>query len=104
MILHVVTFTFRADVTSDELDAVDDALASLPGRIDALRSYSHGRDLRLRDGTGDYAVVALVDDPEGLVAYLEHPDHRAAVQRCIQPLVVTRQTVQIESDPRSARH
>jgi hypothetical protein len=95
MILHVVTFTFRDDVTDEQLDAADEALARLPGRIDALRSYSHGRDLRLRPGTGDYAVVALVDDEDGLTAYLDHPDHEEAVRTAVTPLVLTRQAVQI---------
>lgn len=97
MILHVVTFTFRDDVTDEQLDAVDEALGRLPDRVEALRSYSHGRDLRLRQGTGDYAVVALVDDEEGLTAYLEHPDHVEAVQTAVSPLVLSRQAVQIST-------
>ena len=99
MILHVVTFTLRDDVTDPQLDAVDAALAELPARIAALRSYSHGRDLGLRSGNGHYAVVALVDNAEGLVGYLDHPDHVRAVQTHLQPLLVTRQAVQIETGP-----
>jgi hypothetical protein len=99
MILHVVTFTFRDDVTSPQVDAVDAALAELPGRIGELRSYSHGRDLGLRTGNGNYAVVAVVDDAEGLAGYLDHPDHVRAVQTYVQPLTVTRQAVQIQGGP-----
>ena len=99
MILHVVTFAFRDDVSSEQVDAADAALAELPGRIPALRSYSHGRDMGLRSGNGDYAVVALVDDADGLAGYLDHPEHVRAVQTYVQPLVVTRQAVQIETVP-----
>ena len=100
MILHVVTFTFRDDVTDQQLDAVDEALGRLPSRIDALRSYSHGRDLGLRQGTVDYAVVALVDDEEGLITYLDHPEHVEAVRSAVTPLVLTRQAVQITAATR----
>jgi hypothetical protein len=99
MILHVATFTLRDDVTTTQLDAIDAALAALPARIAALRSYSHGRDLGLRSGNGDYAVVALVDDADGLAGYLDHPEHVRAVQTYVQPLVVTRQAVQIGTVP-----
>jgi len=95
VILHAVTFTFRDDITGEQLDALDAALSDLPGRIPALRAYHHGRDLRLREGTGDYAVVAFVDDPDGLTAYLEHPAHVHAVQTYAQPLTVSRQAVQM---------
>jgi hypothetical protein len=95
MILHAVTFTFRDDVTTEQLDALDAALAALPGQVDALRRYHHGRDLGLRPGTGDYAVAAYVDDEAGLTAYLDHPAHVAAVQAHVQPIVVSRQAVQL---------
>jgi hypothetical protein len=98
MILHVVTFTFRDDVSSEQVDAADAALAELPGRIPALRSYSHGRDLGLRSGNAGYAVVAQVDDAEGLAAYLDHPEHVRAVRTHLQPLLGTRQAVQIDTE------
>jgi hypothetical protein len=100
MILHVVTFSFRDDVSAADIDAVDQALAPLRQAIDALRSYSYGRDLGLRPGTGDYAVVALVDDAEGLAAYLEHPAHVQAVADRLTPLVLSRQAVQIQTEGR----
>ena len=100
MILHVVTFTFRDDVSAGAIDAVDEALAQLPHIIDELRDYSYGRDMGLRPGTGDYAVVALVDDAEGLTAYLEHPAHVKAVTERLTPLVLSRQAVQIQTQGR----
>jgi hypothetical protein len=54
----------------------------------------------LRPGTGDYAVVALVDDAEGLTAYLEHPAHVKAVTERLTPLVLSRQAVQIQTEGR----
>jgi hypothetical protein len=45
-------------------------------------------------------VVALVDDEDGLTAYLDHPDHVEAVRTAVTPLVRTRQAVQISSGTR----
>jgi len=45
-------------------------------------------------------VVALVDDEEGLAAYLDHPEHVEAVQSAVTPLVLTRQAVQITAATR----
>jgi hypothetical protein len=45
-------------------------------------------------------VVALVDDEEGLTAYLDHPEHVEAVQSAVTPLVRTRQAVQITAATR----
>jgi hypothetical protein len=97
MIVHVVTFTFQDDVSAEQLDAIDAALRELPDRIEGLRSYLHGRDLRLREGTVDYAVVAVVDDADGLAGYLDHPAHVRAVQTYVMPVTVARQAVQIET-------
>ena len=97
MIVHVVTFAFRDDVSAEQLDAIDAALEELPGRIEGLRNYLHGRDLRLREGTGDYAVVAVVDDTDALAGYLDHPAHVHAVQTYVVPVTQSRQAVQMET-------
>jgi len=95
VILRCVTFTFAEDTTPEQVEAVTLALARLPAQIPSLLRYVHGPDLRLRDGTGDYAVAAWVADAEGLAAYLDHPAHVSTVGTVVAPLIASRQAVQI---------
>ncbi len=95
MILHCVTFTFGDHTTPEQVEAVTVALARLPAQIPSLLRYEYGPDLRLRDGTGDYAVAAWVADVEGLAGYLDHPAHVATVGTVLAPLIASRQAVQI---------
>ncbi len=96
MIMHLVTFTWRPDVTNDDVVAVIEGLTSLQAQIPELLSYSFGPDLGLREGNADFAVAAVLDSPESLPAYLDHPEHVRILKEFIAPLIASRQAVQIE--------
>ena len=96
MIMHLVTFNWRPDVTNDDVVAVIEGLSSLPAQIPELLSYRFGPDLGLREGNADFAVAAVVESPETLPGYLDHPEHARIVKELIAPLIATRQAVQIE--------
>lgn len=96
MILHLVTFSWRPDVTNDDVVAIIEGLSSLPGQIPELLSYSFGPDLGLREGNADFAVAAVLESPETLPAYLGHPEHVRIIDKFIAPLIATRQAVQIQ--------
>ncbi len=94
--MHLVTFTWRPDVTNDDVVAVIEGLTSLPAQIPELLSYSFGPDLGLREGNADFAVAAVLDSPESLPAYLDHPEHVRILKEFIAPLIASRQAVQID--------
>lgn len=96
VLMHLATFSWRDAVTNDDVLAVIEGLTSLPGQIPELLSYNFGPDLGLRDGNADFAVAAVLDSPEALLTYLEHPAHVRVLAELIAPLVATRQAVQIE--------
>lgn len=96
VIMHLATFTWRPDVTNDDIVAIIEALTSLPDQIPELISYSFGPDLGLRDGNADFAVAAVLANPQSLPAYLDHPEHVRILREFIAPLMATRQAVQIE--------
>jgi len=100
--MHLATFTWRPDVTNDDVVAVLEGLSSLPDQIPELRSYSFGPDLGLRDGNADFAVAAVLESPETLPSYLDHPEHMRILKEIIAPLIATRQAVQIELPPETA--
>jgi len=96
VILHLVTFTWRPGASNDDVVAIIEALTSMPGHIPELLSYSFGPDLGLRQGNADFAVAAVLESPQTLPAYLDHPEHVRIIEEFIAPLMATRQAVQIE--------
>jgi len=101
VILHLVTFSWRPDVTNDDVAGVIEGLSSLPDQIPELLSYRFGPDLGLREGNADFAVAAVLDSSESLTAYLDHPEHVRIVQAVLAPLIASRQAVQLEIPPDS---
>lgn len=78
MVRHVVLLTFQPNTPRADVDAVADALRTLPGRIPELRGYDVGVDLGLAGadgGNADLSIVADVDDVAGYEAYRDHPYH-----------------------------
>lgn len=57
MIMHVVTFVWAENVTSEEINEVCSALEGLPPKIPALQSYRFGPDAGLRTGNGLRAMA-----------------------------------------------
>ncbi|MGE3621263.1 MAG: Dabb family protein [Acidimicrobiia bacterium] len=96
MIRHVVVFRFAEGVDAAAASAaIGERLGRLPALIPQLRRYAFGPDLGLVEGNGDYAVVADVADADDWAAYLDHPEHRAAVAEAIRPVVAERVAVQV---------
>jgi hypothetical protein len=55
-----------------------------------------GANLGLNRGNFDFAVAADFDDVDGYVAYRDHPEHRAIVEKFIRPIAGERAAVQYE--------
>ena len=96
MIRHIALFTFTDDVTDEDVLAIDEGLAGLPGVIDEILSYSFGRDLGLGDGTYDYAVVGDFKSAEDFRTYSAHPEHVRVVATCVKPILKNVVRVQME--------
>lgn len=94
MFRHVLLLTMRDDADDTQVNALVDALRSLPAQIPEIVSYRTGRDLGLRDDTADVAIVGEYADEAAWRAYLAHPTHRAVVTDHVEPLVAHRQSVQ----------
>jgi hypothetical protein len=94
---HVVLFRFVDGVTPDQVAAIEEGLAALPGRIPQIRSYRFGRDLGLNNRNAGFGLVAEFDSVDDFVTYRDHPDHQAFIARCIEPAVAERVGVQMEA-------
>ena len=94
MVTHVVIFTWIAEATSDQVDALRQALERMAVEVADIASIQHGPDLRFRDGNGDYALIATFADRAGWDAYQAHPKHKAFVQDFVTPLQASRVAIQ----------
>ena len=97
MFRHVVMFRWTDDVDAAHVAAVEEALAELPAGISSLRSYRFGADARVNDGNYDFVVTADFDDVDGYIAYRDHPDHLAMIDRLFKGRVAERAAVQFEA-------
>ena len=84
MVLHVVLYRPRPDVTPEALASLADTIASTAAAISDVRSFRVG--MRLADSPPyfggpfpDFPYMAVVefDNREGLMRYLKHPAHEA---------------------------
>ncbi len=96
MILHLALFTWRDDVTPDDVAELTAQLTEMAAGIPALRRYHCGENLRLRPSDADYAVAAIVDDEAGLTAYLDADAHKAVYDRILGRMVERRQAAQLD--------
>jgi len=95
MLRHVAGFRWKAGTTDAQVQAIEQGLAALPGRLPQLRAYSFGRDAGLREGNADFAVVADFDDEDGWRLYTEDPEHRRVIEELIAPVTEVRSAIQL---------
>ncbi len=94
MVTHLVIFTWIPGATEKQVAGVREALDRLAAEVSDMGTIRHGRDLRLRDGAGDYALVATFPDRAGWEAYQDDPRHKAFVHDVVSPLLASRVTAQ----------
>ncbi len=96
MIAHVVIFTWNGLATAARIDDLRKALDRMAGEIEVLAAITHGPDLALRDGNGDYALVAHFAVVEDWHRYQADPRHKHVVETFIAPIQQSRLTIQFE--------
>lgn len=95
MIVHLVTFRWKDEVSADDVARLCDELVAFRRRVDGIVDYRFGSDLGLRPGNADFGIVAVVESSEALQGYLDHPAHQELYKRVIGPMVASRTAVQI---------
>jgi Stress responsive A/B Barrel Domain len=96
MILHLAVFRWKEGVTAGDVAHLCEELAAFRTRIDCIVDYHFGPDLGLRQGNADFGVAALVESPEAIAEYLDHPAHKELFSQVIAPMCESRTAVQIE--------
>ena len=96
MLRHVVLFRLTKEAPKGTFDSLSAGLSHLAQTIPDIASYSYGRDLGLREGNFDLAVVADFADAGAFKRYVDHPDHQAFVSDQLGPVLAERIALQFE--------
>jgi Stress responsive A/B Barrel Domain len=89
-------FTWKPETAPDQLQAITEGLARLPGAIEQIRDYHFGPDAKINTGNFDFAVVADFDSREDYLVYRDDETHRSLVADAIAPYIAQRAAVQFE--------
>jgi hypothetical protein len=95
-IRHTALLRFKPGTTDDQIQAVLDGLATMPGKMDFIRRYEFGRDVGIMAGNPQVALVADFDSASDWHAYQNHPDHQLLVKEVISPILESITRVQYE--------
>ena len=95
MFRHVALFLWQEGTTEEQQRTLMNALEELPDKIEGIRAYEFGADVAI-GGNYDFAVVADFDDESGYLHYRDHEEHRALVERYVQPIAAERASVQFQ--------
>ena len=79
MIKHIVMFKLK-DRNKENIEKIVDALKTLEGNIDVLRSVEIGVNFTESERSYDIALTAEFDDRNALNAYGPHPNHLPVVE------------------------
>ena len=96
MIRHIALLTFVEGTTDAQVQAVDDALSTLPARLPQVRAYVIGRDLGINDGNASFAVAADFASVDDYIAYRDDAEHRRIIAELITPILAARTGAQYE--------
>lgn len=96
MFRHISLLRWVDQATAEQRGAVESALATLPGEIPEIRSYTVGADAGINDGNFDLAVVADFDNVNDYLVYRDHPVHVAMIAEFIRPILAERAAIQHE--------
>lgn len=84
MIRNVVLIKLKDGVPSGQVDALISALSSLD--VDGMRRVTIGRDLGLREGNWDLAIVNDFEDESAYRAYDQDAEHNRIRRELTGPL------------------
>ncbi|MDH6207110.1 Dabb family protein [Aurantimicrobium minutum] len=96
MIFHTVLFNFVENVTSENIQGLEDALRADVANFPQVTFYACGRDLGVSAGSDQFAIVAGAETAKDLEDYLNDPGHKAIAAEW-KHFVATRHAVEFES-------
>ena len=79
---HIVLFKFKENTTQDKIVIVEQAFASLPGKIPEIRDFEWGINNSLEEASKGFthSFILTFDSEKDLENYLPHSDHKDFVK------------------------
>jgi len=73
-----VLFKFKEGTTPEKIKEVENAFASLPGKIDVIKCFEWGTNVSVENRSEGFThcFVVSFQSEAGRDAYLIHPDHK----------------------------
>ncbi|KAK3715731.1 hypothetical protein LTR37_006956 [Vermiconidia calcicola] len=78
-VYHIVLFTLKPSATKEQVSELKDAANSMVGQIPGLTKMEVGPPLgstAARAQGFDYGLIAVLEKPEDVKVYAEHPVHQ----------------------------
>jgi len=79
MLRHVVLFKFKDGTSPEKIKEVEEAFASLPGKIKEIKKFEWGTNVSIENRSEGFThcfVVSFANEEDRKI-YLDHPDHKA---------------------------
>jgi len=82
VVRHVVLFKFKDGATPEQVRAIEEGFAELPGKIDVIRDFEWGTDMSTENLAQGYThcFVVTFEDAAGRDAYVPHAAHKEFVK------------------------
>jgi len=91
---HVVLFNWAEGTAPEQIAALCEGLARLPGLVPEIADYRFGADLGINQGNAQFAVVADFASEQHYLTYRDHPEHRQLIADLVTPIVASRLAIQ----------
>ena len=99
MIDHIVLFTLREGVSSEDAGDLLSSVRDLRERVPGIVDLSAGENFSERAGGYTHGLFVRFRTADDLRAYIQHPDHQAVVEK-LDALTDGRLVVDYEHDLR----
>lgn len=80
MIVHIVAWKYRKEISAGMRDEHIQKLTALPGVIEEILAFDVGKDMLCLDRSYDTGLVARFRDRAALDLYTDHPAHRKVAE------------------------
>ncbi|MFP5333443.1 MAG: Dabb family protein [Acidimicrobiia bacterium] len=94
MIRHIAMLGWTDDITSQRIDAIEEALRKMPTIMPFIRNYELHRDLGI-NSSHDFVVIAEFDSADDYHVYAGNPQHQAVIDELIKPVMASIARVQV---------
>ena len=98
MVDHLVLFAVNDDATTEDVEGLLMSIRNLRGSIPNVIDLSVGEDFSGRAKGYTHGLFVRFRTADDLRAYLDHPDHRAVVEK-LEALTAGRLVVDYDHEP-----